>query len=129
MEKINSSEKTCPFCNPNRKIILENEVSYAVYDLFPVTEGHTLIIPKVHVASYFDLSENYKTMLWNLTDRLKEILETKFKPDGFNIGINIGTAAGQTVSHVHIHLIPRHSGDTENPAGGARGVIPDKMQY
>lgn len=129
METVNSTNNNCPFCNSDRDILLENESAYAIYDLYPVTEGHSLIIPKIHVDSYFDLSDNYKSMVWNLVDRMKENLSANFNPDGFNIGINIGTVSGQTVPHVHIHLIPRYTGDTKNPTGGVRGVIPDKMQY
>jgi diadenosine tetraphosphate (Ap4A) HIT family hydrolase len=121
----------CPFCNPDseRELIVETATMYAMYDKFPVNEGHALIIPKRHIANYFELSikEQYAYLL--VLNKVKEIVTKRFQPDGFNIGINIGEHAGQTISHVHIHLIPRYKGDVEDPKGGVRGVIPDKQKY
>jgi diadenosine tetraphosphate (Ap4A) HIT family hydrolase len=121
----------CPFCNPDseRELIVETATMYAMYDKFPVNEGHALIIPKRHIPNYFELSikEQYAYLL--VLNKVKEIVTKRFQPDGFNIGINIGEHAGQTISHVHIHLIPRYKGDVEDPKGGVRGVIPDKQKY
>lgn len=121
----------CPFCYPdsNRDLIVESEISYAIYDKFPVNEGHALIIPKKHCANYFDLTFKEQSACLLMLNKVKEIVSEKFNPDGFNIGINVGEKAGQTVNHVHIHLIPRYNGDVEDPKGGVRGVIPDKQKY
>ena len=119
----------CPFCNVEREKILETEMSFAIYDGFPVNEGHALIIPKRHIANYFDLSLEEQKDCIELLNRVKAIVQEKYNPDGFNVGININQAAGQTVPHVHIHLIPRYEGDVEEPRGGVRGVIPNKRKY
>lgn len=122
---------SCPFCNlkPEAEIICESENAIAFLDSFPVTLGHTLVIPKKHVANYFDLSLPEQQELWQLINRCQSILETKYHPDGFNVGINIGEPAGQSILHIHIHLIPRYKGDVANPRGGVRGVIPGKQNY
>lgn len=121
---------SCIFCNIDKdRIILENEDAFAVYDVFPVSKGHMLIIPKKHIKNYFEADEETKAKLWQLVDECKEMADKNFSPQGYNIGINCGEAAGQTVMHLHIHLIPRYSGDIENPRGGVRGVIPDKRIY
>ena len=121
-------EKDCPFClnNLTSEILLENNFSYAIYDKFPVSKGHILIIPKQHNSNYFDLSLEEQKESLILLNNAKKILEKEFKPDGYNIGININKDAGQTIWHAHIHLIPRYSGDIEEPRGGVRGVIPFK---
>ncbi len=119
----------CPFCIPEGELLLETETEYAMLDKFPVSKGHTLIIPKNHRANYFDLSLKEQTNCLALLNQVKGILTKRFNPDGFNVGINIGEAAGQTVQHVHIHIIPRYNGDVEKPRGGIRGVIPNKKDY
>lgn len=127
METINEK---CPFCNmPNENIIIQNKHCYAIFDKYPVNKGHMLIIPFRHFDNYFDATKEEKVSILDLIDEAKEFLDKKFKPDGYNIGVNIGKYAGQTIFHVHIHLIPRYKGDMENPKGGVRGVIPDKMAY
>ena len=124
-------EKDCPFClnNLTSEIILENNFSYAIYDKFPVSKGHILIIPKNHNSNYFDLSLEEQKECLILLNNAKKILDKEFKPDGYNIGININKDAGQTIWHAHIHLIPRYNGDVEEPRGGVRGVIPFKKNY
>lgn len=121
----------CPFCAPDvtRELITESATVYAIYDKFPISPGHTLVIPKKHISNYFDLSLHIKTACWMVVDRVKMLLGEQFDPNGFNIGINVGTAAGQTIPHAHIHIIPRFSGDVENPTGGVRSVIPGKSDY
>lgn len=121
----------CPFCNPNaeRELLLETATAYAIYDKFPVSNGHTLIIPKRHCSDYFELSFKEQSACWFMLNKAKEILIERFKPEGFNVGVNIGEVAGQTIPHVHIHLIPRYSGDVKEPRGGVRGVIPEKRSY
>ena len=113
----------------NKKKIIENENAFAIYDGFPVSKGHVLVIPKRVVAEIFDLNDEEYSSCFNLVKDVKKILEEEFKPDGFNIGINNGEKAGQTIFHAHIHVIPRYSGDVENPRGGIRHVIPGKGDY
>jgi len=124
-----NKNKPCPFCNLEREKIIESELSYAIYDGYPVNEGHALIIPKRHTANYFDLSLAEQNDCIVLLNRVKGIVQEKYNPAGFNVGININEAAGQTVPHVHIHLIPRYEGDVEEPRGGVRGVIPERRNY
>ncbi len=95
----------CPFCNPGTEseLITESATAYAIYDKFPVNDGHALIIPKNHITDYFDLSFKEQSACWFMLNHVKNLIEKKFKPSGFNVGINIGEAAGQTISHVHIH--------------------------
>ena len=124
-------DNNCPFCKAEseREIIAYSSLSVAFYDGFPVSPGHALIIPKRHVSSFFDLSKEEQLDLFNLADRVKRIVEERYHPDGYNIGINVGEAAGQSIFHVHMHLIPRYQGDVPNPRGGVRGVIPSKQNY
>jgi len=121
----------CPFCDiPRERVVAESELAFAIRDGFPVTDGHTLIIPKRHVADYFDLTHSERVAIDSLAHSCRrQLLEADKSIDGFNIGANAGTSAGQTVFHVHVHLIPRRSGDMENPRGGVRGVIPGKQTY
>ena len=124
-------EKDCPFClnNLSSEILLKNDFSYAIYDKFPVSKGHILIIPKNHNSNYFDLSLEEQKECLILLNNAKKIIDKEFKPDGYNIGINVNKDAGQTIWHAHIHLIPRYGGDVEEPRGGVRGVIPSKRNY
>ncbi|MEE0084639.1 MAG: bifunctional class I SAM-dependent methyltransferase/HIT family protein [Paludibacteraceae bacterium] len=123
--------RECPFCNLNSQLEVLSEIATAVafFDGYPVSKGHTLIIPKRHVENYFDLTTHEQRALWLLVNRCKKLLTERFHPAGFNVGINVGEAAGQSIFHVHIHLIPRYNGDVENPKGGVRGVIPGKQKY
>ncbi|MEN3323744.1 bifunctional class I SAM-dependent methyltransferase/HIT family protein [Mariniflexile soesokkakense] len=130
--QLKRSEKSdCPFCNPDSEgeLIVESATAYAIYDKFPVNDGHALIIPKRHSADYFDLTFKEQAACMFMLNKVKEIVSAKLNPDGFNVGINVGEKAGQTVGHVHIHLIPRYNGDVEEPRGGVRGVIPNKQKY
>jgi diadenosine tetraphosphate (Ap4A) HIT family hydrolase len=121
----------CLFCHPesSREIICESAMAYAIYDKFPVNKGHALIIPKRHVADYFDLSFKEQSACFFMVNFVKAIIQKQFNPDGFNVGINVGQSAGQTIFHVHIHLIPRYDGDVKEPRGGVRGVIPEMKIY
>ncbi len=112
-----------------RELIVETATVFSFYDKFPVSEGHALIVPKRLVSNYFDLTLKEQTACWIVVNKLKNILQEKFRPDGFNIGININEDAGQTILHCHIHIIPRYKNDVENPRGGIRGVIPSKKEY
>ena len=118
----------CIFCdkeNQKFKLILENDFCVARYDEFPVSKGHTLIIPKVHKVSFFDLTEKEITQMFSLLSKAKDIIQKEYKPDGFNIGINEGETAGRTIHHLHIHLIPRYKGDLAKPRGGVRNILPN----
>lgn len=121
----------CPFCKgfDESRIIYQDSSWTAVYDSYPVSNGHTLLIPKRHVESYFDLNYLELASVWVTIGIVKTLLDKKFKPSGYNIGINCGKSAGQTVPHCHIHVIPRYDGDVEDPKGGVRGVIPSKQKY
>ena len=123
----------CLFCDKDNtekhQIVLENEFCYARKDNFPVSEGHLEIVPKLHISSFFDLSDEQLTNMYALLKEARVALEKEFRPDGYNIGINEGEAAGRTIHHLHIHLIPRYVGDVENPRGGIRNVIPGKGNY
>ena len=121
----------CPFCikDLDREILAETSSVYSIYDKYPVSQGHALIIPNRHCSDYFSLSFDEQSECWSMVNKVKEIISGKFRPDGFNIGLNVNEAAGQTIWHVHIHLIPRYKGDVKNPEGGVRGVIPEKRLY
>ena len=124
------SNTDCIFCNiPQDELIAENDLCFAIYDDFPVSKGHVLIIPKRHVADYFSLTEDEVMAIQIMLREIKTKLDADLSPDGYNVGINVNEAAGQTVFHVHVHLITRFKGDVENPRGGVRGVIPDKQKY
>ena len=122
---------TCVFCDlPIDRFIDETELSLVFRDAFPVTNLHTLIIPKRHVSDYFDLTEAERSDIQTLLLKHKQLIEqVDNSVSGFNIGVNVGASAGQTVFHVHTHLIPRRDGDVEAPRGGVRGVIPAKQAY
>ena len=121
----------CVFCNLDEsRIEIENDLALSFKDLYPVTNGHTLVIPKRKVQSFFDLTEEETAGMFELLHLQKEDLKNKDTSiTGFNIGVNDGEDAGQTIMHCHIHLIPRRSGDMEDPRGGVRGVIPEKQSY
>ena len=122
--------KNCIFCNiGHERLIAANELCFAIRDGFPVSEGHTLIIPKRHVSNYFDLTDEEVMAMHKMLKELKAQLDEELSPDGYNVGVNVNEAAGQTVFHVHMHIIPRYKGDVENPRGGVRGVIPSKQKY
>lgn len=121
----------CPFCHlaPAVEVVCESDICVAFYDGFPVSPGHALIIPKRHVASYFDLTNQEREAMTQMMLDVKQMLDERFHPDGYNIGINVGEYAGQSIFHCHMHLIPRYKGDVANPKGGVRGVIPNKQKY
>lgn len=120
----------CPFCSlPSERIVQATERIRVVRDAFPVSPGHTLLIPRRHVASLFGLTMVEWVEMGQLLVRARAALLTEFQPDGFNIGINDGPAAGQTVAHLHLHLIPRYRGDQPDPRGGVRWIFPDKARY
>lgn len=121
-------EDKYPFCSVENTVI-KNKRTYVKFDNYPVTNGHLLIIPYRHFSNYFKSSNEEKLDLLDLLDEGKKLLDDQFSPDGYNIGINCGKAAGQTIMHLHIHLIPRYSGEMDDPTGGVRYVIPNKAKY
>lgn len=122
------SDNRCLFCDPEHAV-LSNELVFARYDDFPVSEGHMLLIPRRHVANYFEMTPEEKEAMWSLLDEAKGLLDREKQPGGYNIGVNCGPVAGQSVMHAHLHLIPRYPGDVTDPRGGVRAVIPAKQRY
>jgi diadenosine tetraphosphate (Ap4A) HIT family hydrolase len=120
----------CPFCDlPPEREWLETEAALAVPDLYPAAEGHTLVLPKRHVERFFELDPGEQRAVWELVADVHVRLREAHRPDGFTIGINDGLAAGQTMAHAHVHVIPRHLGDVGDPTGGLRGILPHKARY
>lgn len=120
----------CPFCTvPPERIVIERPSAFVIRDAYPVSPGHTLIIPRRHVASFFECSADEQLVLLELLTLARDAIQREFQPSGHNIGINDGPAAGQTVPHLHIHLIPRYAGDSPDPRGGVRWVLPEKAAY
>ena len=114
---------------PSTAWVAANELAFAVRDGFPVSTGHTLVIPRRHVPTWFEATSAERAAIFELVDRVKRDLDATFQPHGYNVGFNAGEAAGQTVMHLHVHVIPRYAGDMENPEGGVRGVIPGRQKY
>lgn len=120
----------CPFCDlPAGRVLHTSPHARALRDAYPVSEGHTLVIPSRHVASLYDLADEERAGLWMLVDEVRDALAASHGPDGFNIGVNEGEAAGQTVMHAHVHVIPRYAGDVADPRGGIRWVLPERARY
>ena len=124
----------CPLCSQRDNVIengkkVENDLAYVLEDSNPVNPGHCLIVTRRHVAEFFDATAEEKVAIFELIEEMKGIIDKKHSPDGYNIGVNIGKFAGQSVPHIHIHMMPRYKGDVENPRGGVRGVIPQKQKY
>lgn len=122
----------CLFCKwkeEKEKIVYENDLAFARYDEFAVSKGHMLFMTKRHCKDFFETTNEERNAIFDLVDMAKKMLDEKYHPDGYNIGMNCGIAAGQSVMHIHVHLIPRYNGDVENPRGGVRGVIPKKQSY
>lgn len=130
--QLNKKENSnCPFCHPDneRELIVESATAYAIYDKFPVNNGHALVIPKKHCTDYFDLTFKEQSACVFMLNKVKQVISETYNPDGFNVGVNVSSAAGQTVPHVHIHLIPRYNGDVKNPRGGIRNIINSRGDY
>lgn len=120
----------CPFCTlPASRTVIADAHAIVIRDGFPISPGHTLVIPRRHIGSFFETTADERASLLSLLDEAQRALAAELNPDGWNIGINDGTAAGQTVPHLHIHLIPRYAGDSTDPRGGVRWVMPEKADY
>ena len=126
--------ENCPFCNIDKtidkdRIVYQDDTWIAIYDNYPVSQGHVLLMPKRHVKTFFELNILELESVGLTIGIIKMILDKKYHPTGYNIGANCGESAGQTVMHCHIHIIPRYDGDMDDPRGGVRGVIPGKQKY
>lgn len=122
--------KSCPFCDLEQSIIIaESKSAIAFRDAFPLTKGHTLVVPRQHVNSIYALPAMEQADLWAFVAELRHLLAEELNVNAFNVGINDGPAAGQTVEHAHIHVIPRRFGDVDDPRGGIRHIIPGKARY
>ena len=122
--------KNCLFCEiPESEIIVRHELCFARWDKFPVSPGHMLVIPKRHYESVFEATAAEFMAMWDVIGQVKKLIDTEYTPDGYNVGVNVGQAGGQSVFHVHFHVIPRYKGDVENPLGGIRGVLPMKKKW
>lgn len=128
-EKKRDPNNPCLFCKDAKGVSLENELAYSARDSYAVSPGHTVVIPKRHVASFFDLTQEEVVACMALVNEEKKLIDHEFNPDGYNVGVNVGSSAGQSIFHVHIHVIPRYKGDVENPQGGVRHVITKKAHY
>jgi len=128
MRMVMSTE--CPFCSVSQeRVLIANKHCLAIADSFPISQGHTLIVPIHHMASIFELSVEERASIWQLVENVRNRLANALHPDGFNIGINDGSAAGQTIGHAHVHVIPRFKRDVADPRGGVRWIIPEKAKY
>jgi diadenosine tetraphosphate (Ap4A) HIT family hydrolase len=119
----------CIFCQIHRPILAQTKLSVAFLDSFPVSTGHALVIPKRHVVSIWEMTTQEYMDAFDLVRQVTDIPHEKFAPQAFNVGVNCGEAAGQTVFHAHIHIIPRYTGDVPSPRGGIRNIIPGKGSY
>ena len=127
---MSSGASPCPFCAlPRERIWRESLEAVAVFDGYPLTEGHTLVIPKRHVGSFFELTMEDQSAILRFVNEVRMELLDRFQPDSFNLGLNDGPEAGQTIGHCHLHMIPRRRGDVPDPRGGVRWVIPSKARY
>ena len=126
-----TGDSPCPFCNlGSARWIASNDLAFAMRDGFPVSPGHTLVIPHRHFPDWFDATNAERQALMALADEIRtQLLAQPRPPDGFNLGVNVGAAAGQTVPHLHLHVIPRYDGDVDDPRGGVRFVIPERGNY
>jgi diadenosine tetraphosphate (Ap4A) HIT family hydrolase len=124
------SPNRCLFCNPRKNwtLLTESATAYAIFDGYPASPGHTLIIPKRHVANYFELPFKEQSACWFMANKVQDFLKQEFKPDGFNVGMNVNREAGQKMMHASIHIIPRYRGDAVGKKGGIRGVIPSQRK-
>ncbi len=122
------SEPGCELCKPDI-VLIEHELAYVRYDNNSLSKGHVLVVPRRHVADFFDMSDAEKAAILSLLDRARAMIAKGYRPDGYNIGVNIGRAGGQTRMHVHVHLIPRYTGDVADPSGGIRCVLSKRAAH
>lgn len=129
-DTIHAPPQPCPFCAyDEQRVVWADALVVALTDAYPVSPGHALVVPRRHVATYFDATPDEQASIWAGVRAVKDVLEQSLRPDGYNVGFNAGVAAGQTVAHAHVHVIPRFSGDVDDPRGGVRWVVPGKAAW
>lgn len=128
LQIVGNPNDPCLFCIP-RDVTRQNKLAYCTRDTYPVSPGHSLVVPFRHCAGFFDLTADEISACMDLVRLERAAVDEEFKPDGYNVGVNVNAAAGQSIFHVHIHLIPRYAGDSPHPQGGVRQVIPAKADY
>ena len=128
---VDEPESACPFCRRlgDRNLLAESELAAAFFDAFPLSPGHALIVPRRHETDLFALTVEEHDALWRLVRHVRTRIQESHRPEGYNVGVNVGAAGGQTVGHVHVHLIPRYAGDVDDARGGIRWIIPAKARY
>jgi len=121
----------CPFCLRIRsgELLVDGDMAVALVDAYPVSPGHVLIVPRRHEPDFFRLTDEERAAMWEMVPTVRRTIERNHAPAGYNIGINVGAAAGQTVPHAHLHVIPRYAGDSADPRGGVRWVLPERARY
>jgi diadenosine tetraphosphate (Ap4A) HIT family hydrolase len=124
-------DRECPFCERvwGAALLVEGDMAVAFADGYPLTSGHTLVVPRRHCEDLFSLTATEQQAVWSLVADVHALLARRHRPDGFNVGLNLGAAAGQTVDHAHVHVIPRYEGDVPDPRGGVRWIIPERAAY
>lgn len=123
-------DEECIFCKePETELLCENDLARAFFDKFPVNDGHVLVTPKRHAVTFFDATKEELAAIVKLTFMVKGILDERYNPDGYNIGVNVNYTGGQTIFHLHVHVIPRYEGDVEDPRGGVRNIKPNLVLY
>ena len=124
-------KEICPFCARIEGGAVENATLLAASfpDAYPLSAGHTLVVPRRHVQDYFDLTSDELVALWAMVSEVQSVLAARLQPDGWNVGVNVGVAGGQTVDHVHVHVIPRFKGDVPDPRGGLRWILPEHAPW
>ena len=122
---------TCPVCDRQAEgdLVAQNDLAVAFVDRYPLNPGHTLIVPRRHEPDFFALTEAEHTAVWRLVPAVRAHVDARFHPHGYNLGVNAGPAAGQTVWHAHLHVVPRYEGDVADPRGGIRWILPDRARY
>ena len=129
-DMVHASPRSCPFCaHDAQRVVWADTHVVALTDAYPVSPGHTLVVPRRHVATYFEATPEEQASIWAAVREVKSLLDQQMRPDGYNVGFNAGGAAGQTVDHAHVHVIPRFSGDVEDPRGGVRWVVPTRAAW
>jgi diadenosine tetraphosphate (Ap4A) HIT family hydrolase len=127
---LDDLEPACPFCDPaSDRCFHQDPLVFGLWDGFPVSPGHALLVPRRHVAGWFDATAEERRALTAAIEVARDAILARHSPDGFNVGMNLGGAAGQTVPHLHVHVIPRYAGDVPDPRGGVRWVVPARADY